>query len=53
MELFDISVIICAHKSVIEVFAGVADSLKAQTLLKEQWELLFVDDASRALITVP
>jgi len=53
MELFDISVIICAHKSVIEVFAGVRLERIWQTLLKEQWELLFVDDASRALITVP
>jgi glycosyltransferase involved in cell wall biosynthesis len=41
-----ISVIICAHNPRPEFLAQTLDALKAQTLPREQWELLLVDNAS-------
>jgi glycosyltransferase involved in cell wall biosynthesis len=43
----NISVIICSHNPRPDYLARVLDALKAQTLPKEQWELLLVDNASR------
>ena len=42
----DISVIICAHNPRPEYLRQVLDSLRKQTLAKERWELLLVDNAS-------
>jgi len=41
-----VSVIICTHNPRPTAFRRVLDSLAAQTLSKEQWELLLVDNAS-------
>ena len=41
-----ISVIICAHNPRPDSLRRVLDSLAAQTLSKERWELLIVDNAS-------
>lgn len=41
-----VSVIICTHNPRPGAFRRVLDSLAAQTLPKEQWELLLVDNAS-------
>jgi len=41
-----ISVIICTHNPKPEYFERVLDALKSQSLPKEQWELLLVDNAS-------
>jgi glycosyltransferase involved in cell wall biosynthesis len=41
-----ISVIICAHNPRQDALRRVLDSLAAQTLSKEKWELLLVDNAS-------
>jgi glycosyltransferase involved in cell wall biosynthesis len=43
----DISVIICAHNPRTEYFRRVLDSLRSQTLPRERWELLLIDNASR------
>lgn len=42
----EVSVIICAHNPHPDYLRRVLDALKAQTLPKEQWELLLVDNAS-------
>jgi glycosyltransferase involved in cell wall biosynthesis len=41
-----VSVIICTHNPRPDAFRRVLDSLDAQTLSKEKWELLLVDNAS-------
>ena len=41
-----VSVIICTHNPRPDAFRRVLDALAAQTLSKEQWELLLVDNAS-------
>src|SRR5271154_2574199 len=41
-----ISVIICTHNPRPDYLRRVLDALKAQTLPKEQWELLLIDNAS-------
>jgi glycosyltransferase involved in cell wall biosynthesis len=41
------SVIICAHNSRPEYLGRVLESLRAQTLSQEQWELLLIDNASK------
>jgi len=41
-----ISVIICTHNPRAEYLCRVLDGLRAQTLPKEQWELLLIDNAS-------
>lgn len=43
----EISVIICTHNPRPEYLAKVLDALKTQTMDKESWELLLVDNASR------
>ena len=42
-----ISVIICTHNPRQDYLRRVLDALRAQTLPKEQWELLLVDNASK------
>jgi glycosyltransferase involved in cell wall biosynthesis len=42
-----LSVIICTHNPRADYLRRVLDALKAQTLPKEQWELLLIDNASR------
>jgi glycosyltransferase involved in cell wall biosynthesis len=41
-----LSVIICTHNPRTDYLRRVLDGLKSQTLVKEQWELLLVDNAS-------
>ena len=41
-----IAVIICTHNPRPDYLTRVLDALKAQTLPKEEWELLLVDNAS-------
>jgi hypothetical protein len=41
-----VSVIICTHNPRGDYLRRVLDALKAQTLLKEEWELLLIDNAS-------
>ena len=43
----DISVIICTHNPREDYLPRVLEALKTQTLPKEQWELLLVDNASK------
>lgn len=43
----DISVIICTHNPREDYLHRVLDALNAQTLPKEQWELLLIDNASK------
>lgn len=45
--MLQISVVICTHNPRPDYLIQVLDALKAQTLPKEQWELLLVDNASR------
>jgi glycosyltransferase involved in cell wall biosynthesis len=42
-----ISVILCAHNPRADYLRRVLDGLKSQTLPKEQWEFLFIDNASQ------
>jgi len=42
-----LSVIICTHNPRADYFPRVLEALKAQTLPKEQWELLVIDNASK------
>lgn len=44
---FDCSVILCTHNPRLEWLNGVLDSLKAQSLPMNEWELLLIDNASR------
>src|SRR5438552_3562560 len=43
----DISVIICTHNPRPDYFRRTLEALKAQTLSKEKWELLIIDNASK------
>ena len=43
----DISVIVCTHNPRTDYFRRVLNALDAQTLPKNNWELLVVDNASR------
>lgn len=43
----NLSVIICTHNPRKDYLERVLDALKAQTLPKEQWELLLIDNASK------
>ena len=43
----DISVIVCTHNPRRDYFRRVLDALRTQTLPKEQWELLLIDNASK------
>ncbi|MGO8696322.1 MAG: glycosyltransferase [Limisphaerales bacterium] len=45
--MFALSVIICTHNPRLDYLRRVLDALKAQTLPKEGWELLLVDNASK------
>ena len=45
-DMADISVIVCTHNPRPEYLRRVLDALNAQTLPKEEWELLFIDNAS-------
>jgi glycosyltransferase involved in cell wall biosynthesis len=45
--MLELSVIICAHNPRADCLGRALDALKAQTLAKERWELLLVDNASR------
>ena len=45
--MISISVIICTHNPRPDYLRRVLDALKAQTLPKEQWELLLIDNASK------
>jgi glycosyltransferase involved in cell wall biosynthesis len=47
-DMFNASVIICAHNPRPEYLSRALDALCAQTLHKEQWELLLVDNASES-----
>lgn len=42
-----VSVIICTHNPRADYFARVLEALKQQTLSRESWELLLIDNASR------
>src|ERR1700722_8904228 len=44
---YSLSVIICTHNPRRDYLQRVLDALKAQTLPKEQWELLLIDNASK------
>jgi glycosyltransferase involved in cell wall biosynthesis len=43
----EISVIICAHNPRRDYLSRTLDALKAQSLPREQWELLLIDNASK------
>ena len=45
--MISISAIICTHNPRPDYLRRVLDALKAQTLPKEQWELLLIDNASK------
>lgn len=45
-----LSVIICTHNPIVDYLQRTLDALKAQTLGREQWELLLVDNASDELL---
>src|SRR5258706_13145188 len=45
------SVIICTHNPRADYLKRVLGALKAQTLPKEQWELLLIDNASKESIS--
>lgn len=46
----DISVVICTHNPRADYLTRVLDALKAQTLAKEKWELLLIDNASKEVL---
>ncbi len=46
--MLDASVVICTHNPRSDYFARVLDGLRNQTLPRHKWELLIVDNASRA-----
>jgi glycosyltransferase involved in cell wall biosynthesis len=46
----DISVIICTHNPRLDYLQRVLDALKAQTLPKEKWELLLIDNCSSSAV---
>ncbi len=43
----DLSIIICTHNPRFDYLKRVLDALKAQSLPKERWELLLIDNASK------
>ena len=43
----EVSVIICSHNPKLDYLRRTLDALRAQTLLKDRWELLLVDNASK------
>ena len=43
----ELAVIICTHNPRHDYFSRVLDALRDQTLPKDQWELIVVDNASR------
>ena len=45
-DMTDVSVIICAHNPRHDYFRQVIDALRNQSLSKDRWELLVVDNAS-------
>jgi glycosyltransferase involved in cell wall biosynthesis len=45
-----LSVVICTHNPRADYLQQVLDALKAQTLPKDQWELLLIDNASKELL---
>lgn len=47
MAKLDISVIICTHNPRADYLLRVLDALRSQTLPKEQWEILLIDNASK------
>ena len=47
MHVFGISAVICTHNPRRDYLGRVLEALKAQTLPKEQWELLLIDNASK------
>ncbi len=47
MTPLQVSVIICTHNPRRDYLATVLDALKVQTLPKDQWELLLIDNASK------
>ncbi len=47
----DISVIICTHNPREDYLRRVLDALKVQTLPKQQWELLLIDNACTEVLT--
>src|SRR5215217_6870119 len=44
--MIDVSVIICTHNPRADYLKRTLDSLRAQTLSNDQWELLLIDNAS-------
>jgi glycosyltransferase involved in cell wall biosynthesis len=46
----DCSVIICSHNPRVDYLTRVLDSLRSQTLEKEHWELLLIDNASDTIL---
>jgi glycosyltransferase involved in cell wall biosynthesis len=47
---FKITLIICTHNPRLEYLDRVLDSLKIQTLSKEKWELVLIDNASAQML---
>src|SRR5262245_23036611 len=43
----EVSVIICSHNPKPDYLRRTLDALRAQTLLKDRWELLLIDNASK------
>ncbi|HEY1662538.1 MAG TPA: glycosyltransferase [Verrucomicrobiae bacterium] len=46
----EISVIICTHNPRPDFFRRTLDGLKSQTLSREQWEFLLIDNASKEIL---
>jgi glycosyltransferase involved in cell wall biosynthesis len=44
----EVSVIICTHNPKLDYLRRTLDALRAQTLLKDRWELLLIDNASES-----
>ena len=44
--MLTLSVIVCAHNPSSDYMRRMLESLRAQTLSRERWELLLVDNAS-------
>jgi glycosyltransferase involved in cell wall biosynthesis len=45
--MFEVSVIICSHNPRPDYLQRTLDALQAQTLVKDRWELLLIDNASK------
>ena len=48
--MLELSVIICSHNPRASYLRRVLEGLRQQTLPRESWELLLVDNASKALL---